>query len=614
MPRSSVALPLDWLALGVGLLAIVAVWLSGFEGFTFGNDPQYALGTGFRVQPGDPFVKRLEEGAIANCPPEDKKWCPPYQQLLHSDLFFNYPLYAGFGRTIALHEGEAFAIAASAAAIGAVATGFGIALGIFLLVSATLPAFLRLALAAVFLASAPAFVWGRAIGFGQLDIGTSMTWRRVAVLAIGIGAAAALAHLPAARRIAESLRGRFAREHPWQLLCGSAVLILAALAGRILLRDPFLVWCFGVAGFGILIAAACIIGRTGHIIGITIGLVLFLLVSPNNFFALVTHTAPRGNIFLIAAPLLAYLAYRPNGRLVFLLPIFALFHISVAGLIAAALLLVELVVWLKRREATWLLGVSALVALASRIYSALVFNAFGAGTDLATTLRAILESDRLLPGALFAGGLFAAGLYLLSRSEPVWRPCARVVLLTAILAAIGQIPPILDLAGHTFFEPGMTVILLAPGYLAPAVAISVTLVLLGSFAGLTCETRCDRVVVQNGAILALVAVALLAVVRVEGRAMPLAAWASGLARGAVQLASLRGDPDPRRDPLFSRLEAADDRYFLRTAVGPRNDPIIYLSLLKYKVRLSAGVFDPNRAVIENIDGSLAENQPQGASP
>jgi hypothetical protein len=40
-----------------------------------------------------------------------------------------------------------------------------------------------------------------------------------------------------------------------------------------------------------------------------------------------------------------------------------------------------------------------------------------------------------------------------------------------------------------------------------------------------------------------------------------------------------------------------------------NDPAIYLSLLKYKIRRAAGAFDPARAVIDNVDGTLRENRP-----
>jgi hypothetical protein len=71
-----------------------------------------------------------------------------------------------------------------------------------------------------------------------------------------------------------------------------------------------------------------------------------------------------------------------------------------------------------------------------------------------------------------------------------------------------------------------------------------------------------------------------------------------------------GKPDLPDDPPFLSVVADDDRYAVRSQFNVMNDSIIYLSLLKYKVRRAAGAFDAGRATLDNIDGALPENRPR----
>src|ERR1700732_3074180 len=117
---------LDWAALGLVLALIAAIWLTKVADFASDNDPYYALGTGYPVSPADDWLAGMERTAIANCPRDDTKWCPRYQGLIRTDLFFNYPIYASFGRTIGLSSVAPFAAVAAHAALGAMTIGFAV--------------------------------------------------------------------------------------------------------------------------------------------------------------------------------------------------------------------------------------------------------------------------------------------------------------------------------------------------------------------------------------------------------------------------------------------------------------------------------------------------------
>jgi hypothetical protein len=262
-----------------------------------------------------------------------------------------------------------------------------------------------------------------------------------------------------------------------------------------------------------------------------------------------------------------------------------------------------------RRKPTMLLAVSGVLALIVRVFSNLLFRGFGAGNDIPTVTQAMLASDRLLPAALYSGALALAALALLLRRDPRWDPAGRIILLVAVVAAASQVTPILDLAGFTFFDPGMATLILAPSYLAPAATLGSVLVLLASVAPPAVKPAMPpEHAPARPVILAVTAVALLAVVRVEGHGVSPRAWTTLSTRAIAEIAT--GKPDLPDDPPFLSIVADDDRYAVRSQFNVMNDSIIYLSLLKYKVRRAAGAFDAGRATLDNIDGALPENRPR----
>jgi len=422
-----------------------------------------------------------------------------------------------------------------------------------------------------------------------------------------IAAIAGLVSLPVARKAAERLRAAAPMVGPGLLGFASITLVALAVAARLAFGGQPAIVLLGLAGFVMLLAGAIALAGIGRLAGIAMGVSLFLMIGPSYFLWPLMPYSPRCNIFLVMAPFLAYLAFRPSGRLVALLPLLAVFHVAVVGLIAAALFGVELVCFLVTRRVTALLVVAGIVTLAVRLYTGLVFHGFGAGNDLASVLETVLASDRALPGALYGVASMAAAIVLLARGGPDWGAASRMLMLVAVIATASQITPILDLAGFTFFDPGMASVILAPSYLAPAIVLGATLVFLATVTGTAPQAGAAPGRVAQIGILAVGAVALLAVVRVDGRGIAAKDWQAGAAHALGELAA--GQPDLPADPLFARLAAADDHYYLRTGLNPMNDPLIYLSLLKYKVRRAAGQFDPTRAVIDNVDGRLPENRP-----
>src|SRR5258708_249964 len=56
-------------AMLAGLMLVTAVWLSNITEYGSGNDPNYNLGNAYTIDPADPFLHKLHDAAVANCPP-----------------------------------------------------------------------------------------------------------------------------------------------------------------------------------------------------------------------------------------------------------------------------------------------------------------------------------------------------------------------------------------------------------------------------------------------------------------------------------------------------------------------------------------------------------------
>jgi hypothetical protein len=106
---------------------------------------------------------------------------PHYQGLIRTDLFFNYPIYASFGRTIGLPSATPFA---AIAALGAMTTGFAVSVAFFLLAFAALPSSLRFTFGVIVLTAGPVMMLEQAFVFRQPEIVTSVTWPRLAIYGI----------------------------------------------------------------------------------------------------------------------------------------------------------------------------------------------------------------------------------------------------------------------------------------------------------------------------------------------------------------------------------------------------------------------------------------------
>src|SRR5258708_9504077 len=175
-------------------MLVTAVWLSNITEYGSGNDPNYNLGNAYTIDPADPFLHKLHDAAVANCPPDDA-WCIGYQQLILSDLHFNYPIYAMFGRLLALNPAEPFGAEAATATLRSVTTGFVVAVILFGLVVIALPERIRLAIAVIFVFGTPVALLPLEYPFRQPDIVTTMTWLRLAVYVGGLVAASLVARL-----------------------------------------------------------------------------------------------------------------------------------------------------------------------------------------------------------------------------------------------------------------------------------------------------------------------------------------------------------------------------------------------------------------------------------
>ncbi len=92
---------------------------------------------------------------------------------------------------------------------------------------------------------------------------------------------------------------------------------------------------------------------------------LFIMVSGDHQFILRKLEVSKRQLFLVVGIYIAYLAVRPRGRLCWLLPTFAVFHVPAMAVLGLALFLAELPICLRRLRLSPLLCVSAVTFAAA---------------------------------------------------------------------------------------------------------------------------------------------------------------------------------------------------------------------------------------------------------
>lgn len=296
---------------------------------------------------------------------------------------------------------------------------------------------------------------------------------------------------------------------------------------------------------------------------------------------------------------LVYLAFiglattRPASRLIWLMPVLAIFHLPIAALVGLATACAEGVICLRRQRSSTLLGASVLTFAISFIAITLGIESEAASPDTARpgdVLWVVLGWPGLLPATLTVVTAAALSLWPLAgrdgRDDSIVR-CG--LLVTQGLAAMLLSRAILDYDPSLLNAPGYALFAKSPGYVAPALLAAAILGLGLALTGqpapaVPSETsRPSRVRLGTGSVVALLLLLVVAKVDLKPRG-EITDAPTNLWRYVIV-----GDLHPASCRDLWQVRGDDDTYVL-SATDPVNAPVIYLSALKLRLRLDAGLY------------------------
>ncbi len=594
--------------------AIICLKLVYLELWLRDNDNYITLSTFFSSAGHDEYVRtarRLYEAMVASCAPGDGT-CRASSASVLAEITYLQPIDAFFGSFVAtpmaLASSEAFLAAITRATVLKVVASAALAVMLLLALPRPIGAFLAWMLA-VFGVLA---VWlPEQAAFGALQP------------LLGVGAAGGLAVLLLAVAVAGLSRWvcRAPRPIPTPDVRRRVMFYCAAAAAltvtRVLLyRIPSLQRAYFSpsipgAGVGLLIVLLAGVGlvlfvaamRDAVAAGDTpasaawVAILLFIaLVSVGeNFFSTAFHITARGHVFLLAVPMLVYLALRPNGWLVWTLPAFALFSVPIAGLFFGCVVAIESVASLRRRAPSLALVVAAALFVVAVFRTGNFADTPVIPTEAASLSAIVSRIDltTFLPGLLVLLPLGAAAVVAWRLPDPGGGMLLHAVVLAAMLAGAGQLRHALVSAGVSIMDPAAFTYILLSQYLGPlACATGIFLTMLSLTTKRVPTAAGVTGVEVNGPALSLLVAAVLC----------LAAARAGNAVGRPQnvpMAIVRGagivmgvtSPAPV-EPLVREAASPDDEYL----IGPYPGHVAtMMSVLKMKARAAAGLLDPTRA-------------------
>lgn len=559
-------------------------------------------------------VRRFYEASVAACPPDDMRRCVAYSGALLGEQTYARPITAFFGSRLVdarwLGSEQEFLTGITKATVLLVASGAGLVVALLGGFLTALPRPIAAFLAAALVLFGVVAYWlpeQTAFSAFQPLFGIG------AVGAVGV-VALALALSPLNRHVARVWPGwaTLSTERAQWMFWSVAVIGLAARV--VAYRFPrlyfgasiygsqtgLLVVLLSLAGIAAFLAAMAAAARSNSVPSSARWVALFLLigfVAPGEtFFTTVFHIAPRGHIYLLAAPIMVYAALKPNGRALWLLPALALFHVPMLGILGGCLFATELLACLRRRalSLTLVLAAGLLVLAAAHTVSTGGNPAVAESADSMRVVAARLEVLGLLPGIVVLAILGVAAYVAWRMPDPRGDLFLRAVVLAALLAGAGQLRHALELSGFDLLDPAAFNFILFSLYLSPVVcAVGILLVMIGLAArarrepGVGFEIRGETLSLVMAAVLALAAA------RAGNHVGRPANTASAIARGAA-IAVRQTPPSSMLDPRVMEAAAPNDRYI----VGPNlADPVTMMSVLKMKARSAAGLLKPERISI-----------------
>ncbi len=333
---------------------------------------------------------------------------------------------------------------------------------------------------------------------------------------------------------------------------------------------------------------------------------LFIMISGDHFHLLRKLEVAHHQLYLVFGAYLVYVALRPRGLLVYLLPALAVFHVPAAALMGLALCLAELPLCLRRWRMTPLFLVSALTFGVSLWVMQRSMMALGTFSDLAIaeSVSWLLKSPRLWPTVFMVGLLAGVSLWPLALKTQAYDHVARCGFLALqSLGASALSLAILDRVPQSIVKPEYFMLINLPQYLGPAVAYGVVLNLSLVLFDLGKRRPPDRFEMAShgatewrGVIPVLGLVFLIGITKID--LSPRFLLVDAVRNGVTYVALQRIHPDWCRN--LAQGAGFDDVYILN-GQDPTDGVENAFSVLKLRLRLALGVHEPNNMTISVVE-------------
>jgi hypothetical protein len=602
--------------MAVLIATMVCVKLVYLEHWLTDNDNYITLSTFFSSSGRDDYVqsaRRLYEASVAACAPDHMRRCVAYAGALLGEQTYSRPITAFFGSRLVdarwLSSEREFLTGITKATVLLIGTGAALVVVLMACFLTALPRSLAAFLAATlalfgivacslpehtaFSAFQPLFGVGGAGAIGVVGLALAI-WplsRQVPRFWPGWATLPTERARPVFWWIAAVLLATRAVAHQFPALYFGA----SVLGSRV----GLLILLLSVVGIAAFLAAMAYTARSNAIPAGASWVALFLIfgfVSPGEtFFTTIFHIAPRGHIYLLAAPIVVYAALKPNGYALWLLPALALFHIPMAGVLGGCLAATELLACLRRRSLSLALVLSAVVLVLAAIHTVTTGGnpVVAPSADSMGVVAARLDALGLLPGIVVLTILGVAAYVAWHMPDPRGDLLLRAVVLAALLAGAGQLRHALELSGFDLLDPAAFNFILFSLYLAPAVcAAGIFLVMIGLAARAGSEVGPGLEIRGVTLSILLAAVLALAAARAGNHFRRPENPLSAIARGAALVVSQI--PPHSIDPLVVEAAAPNDRYLVGPSVG---GAVTMMSILKMKARTAAGLLKPDSVSI-----------------
>lgn len=584
------------------MTAVVQLWaiLIYQDIWHYNNDPINNISSGLNVSVDEPIHQAFKVFAQHNCWKNysgHKEYCENYQNVLTTNLYLNYPVTGFFGMFLATDWAQRDFLVSSAQ----------------LLVASTLARVIVASLLSVVILWHAGFA--AQLGYAAITGGALLSMRFFATT--GDLNVVSLVAVPDQLTLATtlglvvlgfviailvlSIADKFESNHVLSgpFIVAAAVPVVVLMGLRVLESENA-----SQQAIGVLLAIAMLLlvmrsRRLDWLLTVTVILIFLACINAPNFQLAVRYERGLASIVLLAG--LATLASGRKSRAVWLMPLAALFHVSIVGLVGIILLIAESVICVAQRRLSqfWLICIT--MAVVGIAYNQGISSATLTGFDFSQLplLISYLAAPEFFYGAFCSAifSLFAITLLVRRPKEGVW--LARACLYLAALSILNGFSS--AIAGHDEayrFRDGWYAFMWFDQYLGPPLQNAA---LLATLVWLLQSVRVDEGIEEaNRSVLAHrygpVFIVLCAVTAFVTALSPAIGHARlNLVRlgenAYLQLIGKRLPPHWERE--FSVI-SRDKNLLTVSREIPKNHPAMYFSLLKLRVLLARGEEDVDR--------------------